>query len=134
MRSRRTWVSAIVVVASCATTTSISAPRYSGVTTCGREPVMLRDHEPRPDQRVRDAIERRARSFEACFLRSGDAVATTARFTIGEDGTVAGAEVHGTVAAIDRCLCERLVAARFPKLETRTTVTYPFMFVALDDF
>ncbi len=126
MRSRRIWVSAVVVAASCATPppTTISVPRYSGVTTCGREPVISREHEPRPDQGVRDAIERRARSFEACFSRSSE---VTARFTIAEDGTVAGVEVHGTVAEIDRCVCERLAATPFPKLDARTTVTYPFV-------
>jgi hypothetical protein len=121
MRSRQILVS--VLVASCATTTP-PIERYRGVTTCGREPVTSREHEPRPDQRVRDAIERRARSFEACFSRSAE-VAT--RFTIDEDGTVAGVEVHGTIAEIDRCVCDRLAATPFPKLDVRTTVTYPFV-------
>jgi len=121
MRSRQIWVSA--VVASCATTT-IPIERYSGVTTCGREPVVAHGDDAHPDQRVRDAIERRARTFEACFSRSAE-VAT--RFTNAEDGTVAGVEARGTIAAIDRCVCERLAAMHFPRLDARLTVTYPFV-------
>jgi hypothetical protein len=105
---------------------SFVAPRGDVV-----EPVIDGGLTPEPIDRQ---IKAHAAALRTCYLqllahdehRGGFRVQV--HFTIVADGSVAGIEVHGSEATMDRCLCDEFTAMRFPHLDARAVVTYPLIF------
>jgi len=149
----RLWV---IAMAACNASTPppVEPVPYDGVTTCGaavlppphrqpplpeREPVpsFVAPRSAMPDiqgDMSSDVVDRPIRAnstrFLACYMHSEQApgIRVTAHFTILEDGTVAGVEIHGVAEIMDRCICDTVASIRFPVIGERTTVTYPLVF------